>query len=238
MIGERCQFSYGSHVVEFTIVRRDRKTLEISVEPDRTVVVAAPQTVSVDAVIQRVRKRARWILRQQDYFAQFTPRTPERRFLSGETHLYLGRQYRLKVVQDSTECVKLVGGHFVVRTDFPSRPDVTKSLLNDWYQTKAQVKFEERLEATLSRFPDPISVRPSMLSVRPLRLRWGSMNAAAHLVLNRRLVQAPIDSIDYVIAHELCHVAVLNHGAEFLKFLDRVMPDWAKRKERLERCLA
>lgn len=238
MIGERCQFFYGSHVVEFTVVRRNRETLAISVEPDKTVVVAAPQTASVDAVMQRVRKRARWILRQQDYFAQFAPRTPERRFLSGETHLYLGRQYRLKVLQGSTPCVKLVGGHFVVHSNFPSRSDVTKSLLNDWYQARAQVKFQERLEVTLARFPDPISVRPALLSIRPLRLRWGSMDAAAHLVLNRRLVQAPVDSIDYVIAHELCHVAVLNHGAEFLKFLDRVMPDWAKRKERLERYLA
>ncbi|MFF9164616.1 M48 family metallopeptidase [Streptomyces longwoodensis] len=238
MIGERHRFSYGSHIVEFTIVRRNRETLAISVEPDKSVVVAAPQTVPVDAIVQRVRKRARWIVRQQDYFAQFAPRTPARRFLSGETHLYLGRQYRLKVVQDSTPCVKLVGGHFVVHSDFPARPDVTKSLLNDWYQVKAQVKFQERLEATLSRFPDPAAFRPAMLTVRQLRLRWGSMNAAAHLVLNQRLVQAPVDAIDYVIAHELCHVAVLNHSAEFLEFLGGVMPDWARRKERLERYLA
>ena len=75
-----------------------RKTLEIAVEPDASVVIAAPQDATLDAIEAKLRKRAAWVTRQQRYFAQFLPRTPERRFIAGETHLYLGRQYRLKVV--------------------------------------------------------------------------------------------------------------------------------------------
>ena len=88
---------YGEHRIDFAVVRRQRKTLEIAVEPDASVVVAAPFDVPIEAIAEKVRKRAAWVRRQQRFFSQFMPRTPERRYLAGETHLYLGRQYRLKV---------------------------------------------------------------------------------------------------------------------------------------------
>lgn len=96
---ERSHIEYGGHRIDFAVVRRRRRTLEIAVEPDATVVVAAPLDAPIEAIVEKVRKRAPWIQRQQSFFSQFMPRTPERRYLAGETHLYLGRQYRLKVVQ-------------------------------------------------------------------------------------------------------------------------------------------
>ena len=89
---------YGEQEIQYEIVRRPRKTLEIAVEPDASVVIAAPEDATPDAIEAKLRKRAAWVTRQQRYFSQFLPRTPERRFVAGETHLYLGRQYRLKVV--------------------------------------------------------------------------------------------------------------------------------------------
>ena len=97
MSAEQHSLMVGSQAIEYKIVRRPRKTLEIAVEPDASVIVAAPLDANLDAIDIRLRKRATWIMRQQRYFAQFLPRTPERRFIAGETHLYLGRQYRLKV---------------------------------------------------------------------------------------------------------------------------------------------
>lgn len=96
---------YGEQEIQYEIVRRPRKTLEIAVEPDASVVIAAPEDATLDAIEAKLRKRAAWVTRQQRYFAQFLPRTPERRFVAGETHLYLGRQYRLKVVPHVQECV-------------------------------------------------------------------------------------------------------------------------------------
>ena len=97
MTGERGQVRYGEHVIAFSVVRRDCKTLEIAVEPDTSVVVVAPHDVPLEAIAERVRKRAAWVRRQQRYFTQFMPRTPKRYFVPGETHLHLGRQYRLKL---------------------------------------------------------------------------------------------------------------------------------------------
>jgi predicted metal-dependent hydrolase len=103
--------------------------------------------------------------------------------------------------------VKLIRGFIVVQTHRPTRPEVTRELLEAWYRDRAHIKFPERIELCLGLFPDPEAFRPKGLIVRQTRQRWGSMSPAGRLLLNRRLVQAPVDAIDYVITHELCHVA-------------------------------
>ena len=229
---------YGSYQIAYEIVRRPRKTLEIAVEPDTSVVVTAPADAALEAIEAKLRKRAAWVLRQQRYFAQFLPRTPERRFVSGETHLYLGRQYRLKVVPHVQAGVKLIRGFILVQTHRPDRPDVTRALVEAWYRERAHVKFPERIEHCLGFFPDPEAFRPRGLIVRQIRQRWGSMSPAGRLLLNLRLIQAPVDAIDYVITHELCHIAEPHHGPAFFELLEQVIPDWERRKNRLERALA
>lgn len=90
----------------------------------------------------------------------------------------------------------------------------------------------------LERFPQPEAYRPAGLVIRQLSHRWGSMSPSARLLLNRRLIQAPMDAIDYVITHELCHIREPYHNGAFFRLLDRVMPDWERRKRRLERVMA
>ncbi len=238
MTGECRSLQYGSQCIDYRVVRRQRRTLEIAVEPDASVVIAAPVGAGIDAIEQKLRKRAAWVLRQQRYFSQFLPRATERLFIAGETHLYLGRQYRLKVVPSIQETVKLVRGYIVVQTHWPNRSDVTRGLLENWYRDRAHVKFAERVDHCVQRFPMPDDFRPKGVVVRQMKYRWGSMSPAHRLLLNRRLVQAPIDTIDYVITHELCHIAEPHHGQPFFDLLVRVMPDWDRRKQRLERIMA
>ncbi|NKM64356.1 M48 family metallopeptidase [Rhizobium leguminosarum bv. viciae 248] len=238
MSAYRHRLALGSLVIDYVIVRRPRKTLEIAVEPDTSVVVAAPLAAGLDAIEACLRRRASWIVRQQRYFSQFLPRTPERRYIAGETHLYLGRQYRLKVVPHIQETVKLFHGYIVVQTHRPNRAEVTRELVEAWYRDRAHFKFAERIELNLGRFPDPEAFRPRGLIVRQIRQRWGSMSPAGRLLLNRRLIEAPVDAIDYVITHELCHIAEPHHGTAFYELLDRVLPDWECRKQRLERIMA
>ena len=238
MTVERHHVVYGEHGIDFAVVRRHRKTLEIAVEPDASVVVAAPLDAPIEAIAEKVRKRAAWIRGQQRFFSQFIPRTPERRYLAGETHLYLGRQYRLKVVRSGRPAVEMVRGFIIVHSREPDRPEVTRRLVERWYRDHARAKFMERLEVSLSRFPDPEAFRPRGLIVRRMEKRWGSLSPSGRLLLNRRLIEAPVDTIDYVIAHELCHMAEPHHGAAFYRLLDRVMPDWAGRKGRLEEKMA
>ena len=234
----RRSINYGNQIIEFAVVRRARKTLEIAVEPDASVVVAAPLSATLEAIDQKVRKRAAWVRRKQRYFSQFLPRTVRRRYVPGETHLYLGRQYRLRVRKGEESRVKLTRGFLLVQSQRPGCSETTRRLLMDWYSIHAERKFEERLALCLARFPDPTEFLPSKLVIREMKKRWGSMSPSGRLQLSARLIQAPTDGIDYVITHELCHIAEPYHGAEFFDLLGRVMPDWEKRKMRLEKMLA
>lgn len=235
---EHFSMLYGETRIDYQVVRRARKTLEIAVEPDASVVIAAPEDASLEAIEAKLRKRAAWVTRQQRFFSQFLPRVPPRAFLPGETHLYLGRQYRLKVVPHVQQAVKMMHGYFIVQTHRPLSPDVTQELVEAWYRERAHIKFGERIEINLRRFADAEAHRPKGLTVRHLKQRWGSMSPGSRLMLNRRLIEAPMDAIDYVITHELCHVTEPHHGAAFYELLQLVMPDWERRKLRLERAMA
>lgn len=235
---EARRLEFGGQVIDYTIVRRVRQTLEIAVEPDCSVCLVAPMDSTLEAIEAKLRKRAPWVLRQQRYFSQFLPRTTARRFIAGETHLYLGRQYRLKVVSHTQRAVKLLRGELVVQTSSPQQPEATRAMLEGWYKAKAQQWFADRLEICLQRFPESERFRPTNLLIRTMRQRWGSLSPGGRLLLNRRLIEAPVSAIDYVITHELCHVSEPHHGAAFIELLTRVMPDWEQRKAALERTLA
>jgi predicted metal-dependent hydrolase len=229
---------YGGAVIDFELVRADRATLEIAVLPDGLVVVKAPPDALEDDVLARVARRARWILRQQRYFAQFQPRTPPRRYVGGETHLYLGRQYRLAIEDGAAEGVSLVAGwfHVTVRPDLRS-PERVQKLLDRWYADKARLRLVERLQDCWDRFPAAGRTLPTV-RIRRMRTRWGSLSNSGTLSLNPDLVRAPRECIDYVILHELCHLIEPDHGPEFRRLLERVLPDWERRKHQLELALA
>lgn len=223
---------YGSTTIDFQVVFAKRRTLEIAVLPTGDVEVTAPMGFTMERIEEKVKLRARWILRQKDYFGQFHPRAAPRQFLSGETHLYLGRRYRLKVDDQGPPGVQLARGYLTVReTPTPTRSRV-EEMLGEWLRQKArdllQAMFEEQWARYRTSDPKP------RLQVKAMRTRWGSLSKGGILTLNLRLMHAPKESIEYVICHELCHLRHHDHSSAFFKLLTKRMPDWQKRKERLE----
>lgn len=229
---------YGSTVIEYRLERRDRATLAITVEPTADVLVVAPESASTEEIEVLIRKRARWIIRQQKFFDKFTPRTPPRRFVAGETHKYLGRQYRLRVEPGESPRIRMVRGFVLVTgVDFTDTVSIEK-LVTGWYRERAELQFRLRLTTNLARFGEPAQFTPVALRVQKMTMRWGSMSPGGRLLLNPELVRAPVEAIDYVITHELCHRAIPNHSRAFYDLQARVMPDWEARKLRLEKAMA
>lgn len=245
---EQRQVEYGTQVIGYRLERRERVTLEITVEPDGLVRVIAPSNAAVEDIAARVRKRARWILAQQASFSSFRPHTPPRIYVPGETHLYLGRQHRIRVVPPDARkgaskalcapSVKMVRGFLEVRcVDFHDSGTIEK-LIKEWYRKRAQVQLRSRLELNRQRFPEPQTVQPTSVRLQHMPTRWGSTSPRGSLVLNPDLVRAPMECIDYVVTHELCHLLVPNHGRQFFELQRLVMPDWERRKQRLEKVMA
>jgi len=225
---------YGGLEIPFQVEHRDRKHLAISVHPEMRLEVAAPRAASVEQVLARVQKRAGWIVRQWRLFEQYRPAQPERRYLSGETHRYLGRQYRLKVQVGTPTGVKLIGRFLQVRTKSEASGEVVRELLEGWYRHHAERVFAQRLLHCLEAVRVLRLTQTPTLSVHKMVKRWGSCTIAGAIRLNVELVKAPVPCIDYVIVHELCHLKAHNHGPVFYRLLTRCLPDWEARKERLE----
>lgn len=225
---------YGDERIEFTLSRRDRRTLAITVHPDLRVEVVAPMGAGEGAVLERVRHRARWILRHQRQFLSWMPKPRDRQYRGGETHRYLGRQYRLKVIHDKTHSVKLRGGFLEVRTPDPADTEAVRRVLEAWYRDQARTRFAKQLRQAHARLKAYEIPEPRLRLLRMAK-RWGSCTPAGEILLNPELVKAPSACIEYVIVHELCHLKHPNHSRAFFGMLDAVLPDWRKRKDRLER---
>ncbi len=225
---------YGGLKIPFQVQYRERKNLAITVHPELKLEISAPQNASLERVLAKVDKRARWIARHWRFFEKYRPPQPGRCFVSGETHIYLGRQYRLKVQIGSPEGVKLIGQFLYVKCTDRNDGERVGGLLEDWYRAHAQRVFSHRLQGCIESARSlRLSCIPNMV-IRKMTKRWGSCTKKGNILLNLDLVKAPVHCIDYVIVHELCHLKVHNHSPEFYRLLGRCMPDWEARKKRLE----
>lgn len=232
---EKLAVVYGGGEIPFQLAFSKRKSLEISVYPDKSVFVKAPEGTDRKAIEAKVKKRARWIKRQIRYFDQFDPRTPSRKYVSGESHLHLGKKYRLKIEVGTDNSVALKAGFFWVMSTC-GKPDHVESLLSDWYREKADFHLNKVFVECWAKFKPADADKP-IVKIMQLKKRWGSLSKSGTLTLNRDLIKAPKECIEYVIIHELCHLEHHNHGPEFYRLLERSLPDWVKRKHKLEMAL-
>lgn len=224
----------GSERVSYTLIRSERRTLGITVNPDSSLTVAAPQNATEEVILARLQRRGSWILRTRRDFDAHRPRTPPRKYLSGETHWFLGREYRLRVDPDARPGVWLTATHLMVGGIGPDEISRVRIRVQRWYQREGRSAMSLRYGEALRLFHLAGTPQPRLI-VRPMEKRWGSLTPGGRaLILNRSLTEADVGLIDYVIVHELCHLVHPNHGAEFLKLLTFRMPDWRARKDRLE----
>lgn len=225
---------FGSRTIDFRLEYSARKSLGITVTPAMEVLVKAPDNTSMEQVKEKIKKKAPWIIKQQSYFLSFQPKTPHRKYVSGETHLYLGRQYRLQIKAGKEESVKLKGRFIEVVTNDKAK---TKKLLQGWYLEHARIKFHEIAQPLIEQFKRH-KVSPSSIVLRDMPTRWGSCTPKGKIILNPELIKAPRACIEYVIIHELCHLVHHDHTQKFIDLQSREMKDWEKWKMKLERLLA
>jgi predicted metal-dependent hydrolase len=225
---------FGSKQIDFHLEYSNRKTLGITVKPDLSVLVKAPVDTTLEKIEEKLRKKASWIIRQQSFFLTFHPKTPAKKFVGGETHLYLGRQYRLSIVQTKLESVKLKGKFIEVATIDKLR---VRQLVNGWYLGNAKIKFQSIAQPIIDRFKIH-GVEPSSIVLRDMPTRWGSCTPKGKIILNPELIKAPKGCIEYVIIHELCHLVHHDHTQSFIDLQTKEMKDWEKWKMKLEKLLA
>ncbi len=228
-------------VINFAVDRSSRRrNITIEIQPEGLAVVKAPLRVADREIEKVVRDNARWVLTKLAEESQSTkPGTTKRQFVHGEVLLYLGNEYKLMVIAATTQFpvgeVKLENHAIAVSAFLElAETDPTSSVrepLQQWYVQQAGSHFQQRA----THFAGLFGVDVKQVLVRDQKRRWGSCNANGVLRFCYRLIMAPPAVVDYVVAHEVCHLLEMNHSPAYWDTLGSVMPDYKARRHELKR---
>ena len=227
------EVQYGTTTIKFKVHYSSRKTLGIEVHPDRTIKVVAPNGAKINRILNRVESKAPWIQKQVRKFAKVEKIESIREFVSGENIFYLGRQYRLKVIKGELG-VKLSGKYLWLSLPNKENKKQASELIQEWYMQHAVKKLNDRFNR-LVHISKKEKIKVNKLSIKPILKRWGSCTKLGNITLNVNLIKAPVDCIDYVIIHELCHLKYLNHSPKFYRLLEKYSPNWVSIRDRLNK---
>jgi predicted metal-dependent hydrolase len=231
------QVPFGRSVIDYRIERSTRReTVTIAVDRGAGVVLKAPDNARMSRLDDIVRTKAPWILQRLVEFREFGPGPTPKEFVAGEGYSYLGRSYRLKIrlSSNTTKPFAFLHGAFLSvvlpRGDTADHRDANvKRAVVAWYRRQADRRLPERVEVYASR----AGVCPPSVLVREQEKRWGSCNSKGELRFNWRVMMAPMSLVDYVVAHEVCHLVVHDHSTRFWKLLRTILPDYEERRARL-----
>jgi len=231
---QKRSFFYGKHKIDYIIKRKKVKNINLVIYNDLTVVVSANNKVTVQYIQEFLDKKAKWIFEKLEYFKQNKSVKIEKEYVSGETFRYLGKQYRLKVFEDSKNYIKFYRGHIHLYVKNRSDIDLKKKLISYWYKDKAEEKFDILLDKMSIKMQKYGISKPKM-RLRKMKTRWGScLINKNEIILNSELIKADKFCIEYVILHELIHFKFAHHDNDFYNMLDILMPDWRSRKNTLD----
>lgn len=235
MVKNIWQVPYGTTRIEFHVAYSSRKTLGISVFPNGEVQVVAPYASKKEQIEDLIVKKAAWISRQIRRFKSIEAGRSSRKieYVPGETFYLLGRKYRLKFIVDNMETIGIEGRYLVVRGKTRPDPGKMERIISKWYRTQAKMIILERWERH-QHILRKEKFSAHRISIRSMKHRWGSCTENRSISFNVSLVQKPVQCIDYVIVHELCHLKHMDHGKGFYRMLGMYMGDWERRKARLE----
>lgn len=226
---------YGDGTINFAVFRQNALSgkIVIHIEPDGRVVVGAPTDTTLTAIKQAVSKRARWVNEQIESAGVRLRDVLPRKYVSGETHWYLGKRYMLKVNIAPTQSPSTKLSRGLLKVTVPQyQKEVVHAQLDAWFYSRATDVFNRRLDAI---FPALAWVKQKpVLQLRRMNKQWGSCSPKGRLSLNPLLVKAPRQCIDYVIIHELCHLKFHDHSEQFYRLLQRQLPHWKAVKSWLD----
>jgi predicted metal-dependent hydrolase len=216
------------------VIRKDIKNLHVGVyPPNGRVRVAAPLRLDGNAVRLAVISRLGWIHRQQAEFEQ-QDRQSKREFVTGESHYFAGRRYRLDVIElDGPPSVRLSSNTMMeLRVPKGSERDQRDGVLQQWYRARLR----EQLQPLLAKWEAKVGVTVSQLRIRKMKTRWGSCNPEARRIwLNLELAKKPASCLEYILVHEMVHFLERHHNERFRPLMDTLIPGWRLCREELNR---
>ncbi len=212
--------------IEYSIVYSVRKTIAIIVERDRSVIVHAPLNTSNELIEKEIDKRKFLLFQKINHTQKYNLPREQKEFVSGESLMYLGKYYKLEVVEEPFEGIEFDNRFLISK----SHQKESMQLFKKWYIKQAEIKLIPKVK----EFAKKLGVHYKKISILDLKYRWGSCTPKDNINFNWRIIKAPINVIDYIIVHELTHLLVENHTSEFWNIVSIQLPHYNKAKDWLK----
>jgi len=196
-------------------VRSQRRTIALIVERDGSLTVRAPKRAALKDVESFIREKTDWIIRTREKLKSIVG-IPKKQFIDGEKFPFLGNEYELKLVKPQRPALKFDQGFYLGHT----AQKRAEALFMRWYKERAFDVISERVNLFAAKY----GLIPKQVRITSAKTRWGSCSPDGSLNFSWRLVMAPLDVVDYVVAHELAHLRVKSHSRRFWKVVEGIFP--------------
>lgn len=197
-------------------------------------VVTAPWRTPVGRIHRTVEEHGDWVRKKVVELRDAPPPPPPPRWVEGEGHPFLGKEYPLRISQGSPRGVWLTDQELLVRVPDPRNRESIRKTVGSWVLEEARSLFTHRMETLVRSTPALGLQRLPTLSLRRMKSRWGSCSPRGRILMNTHAVKLPLPLVDYILMHELCHLKVPDHSQAFWTHLGACMPDWERRKRALD----
>jgi predicted metal-dependent hydrolase len=221
---------------EFKIIRSNRKTIGIIVNADQELLVRSPKRTPIRKIKSLLTKKEDWILKKLAKMAEIKDPPKAKEFINGETLLYLGREYKLKLIAGSDlNELKVNLEQDRIKVYFPAelendnekRKAAVRDQLISWFRSQANLKINE----LINDYKKHLDVEPNNVVIKKQRKRWGSCSSKQNLNFNWKIIMAPLEIIEYLVVHELVHLIHPNHSKDYWQTVAEIIPDYNEKKE-------
>lgn len=222
--------------IYFYIQRKNVKNMNLKVNIDKKVTISIPMKMPLDKAKEFIKKKASWIKKQQEFYDAFAEQKENLTFENGETVYLLGKQYKLKMIEDVKNNI-IINNKYIeihIKEKYMENKKYIKNIYEKWLKSYALDILENlvlKYQETLKKY----NVKIPKIEVRQMKSRWGSCIPSSNKVIfNLNLIKTPMCCIEYVVLHELTHFRHQNHSKNFYNFITIFMPDWKERKKILD----
>ena len=228
----RLETQYDNKKLEFEVRYGKRRTLVIQMEPMEKILVLSPIGLSEDYIMEKVRSKGGWILKKLAQFKEIGWLPLKKQFITGESFLHLGKNYKLQVLLTRDIIrpkVELAKDNIFIFSPL-KEPEILRVALQKWYKKEAKKIILQKVEY----FKKIIMAEPAEIKIKEQKRRWGSCSSRGNIYFNWRIIMAPDQVIDYIVVHEIAHLIHRNHSPIFYRLIESIMPDYKTRKKWLK----
>ncbi|MDY2738087.1 M48 family metallopeptidase [Intestinibacter sp.] len=229
---DKITFNYEDKILDVDIIYRKRKNISIKITPKDRIQIIAPHKVPIKILKETIEKNSSWILSKLNKFKNMDDSFLKRDYVDGEIYYYIGKPHYLKIIKDKNMQNKKNYNYISIKEEYIEirtnnwEGEYLKESLKKWYKLKSEEIVMDRLAYLREQSDYFRKIEPNLIKVKEQKKIWGSCNSNKNIYINSKISMLPVEAIDYIIAHEFCHILYMNHSKDFYASVEKIIPNY------------